>query len=231
MDSSRKIILGKIQMLMSSRELEDNRQGMILYQENNFSENLGSLSHNLIKIPASLVIYLNQCEKIDPEDFASMLSRCIEQNKEWCQPSFDLLCEYGLRNKIETKLFLVIPYYFDYSEDRMKKAMEYGWEDPFLFDQKLPYPDLDICELRKETSYRGFRHGYHIAKYGDQKNRRELIKRWMREDGKRSYDCTFTGALTALGLAQVITPTDIASSNEITEKQKKVEKILLKEYY
>lgn len=181
-------IYDEIVQLIISNQFQ---KGMSLYVKYGIKNNLVQFGNGLVKDPPSLKIYLDQVEDLEEDHFSSMICRCIEQEEPWSEESFQFLLDYQKKTQIKPYLLLCLPHYKNYSKERLTQAKEVGLRDPFLEGEDVPYPYLNIRELGEKfrsVNYRGFRHAYHIAKYGNLVNRMELIERW--NDG---YDCTLDG--------------------------------------
>lgn len=162
------------------------KDAMKLYVENDMVEELHFLANGLVYDTESMKIYLSRVENLHPDDFSSMICRCIENNLE---ETLRELLKYGKSKGIACHLFLLIPKK-QHSEPLRLLAKEAGYIDPGI-DGIDVYPDTDLLELKGR--YRGYRHAYHVTLHGDRKNKDVLIERI-----KRGIDCSFEAVCDAL---------------------------------
>lgn len=180
-----------------------------------------SLCRGFVKAPTALASYLDYAT-VHPEDFATMICRCVEQTATWAEPSLAVLLAWAVKHPEypRSALLLLDGKGGKYNVDSAKlaRAREAGFDDPYYSGTKpagVDYPNPDFPE--DQGRYRGFRHAFHTTRYGDAAAKLQLWQRWHAKCGcfgpgktarqallayEQCYvqDCSFDGCCLALGI-------------------------------
>ncbi len=165
--------------------------------KNNMHWDLNHYIRPIVKSPAHLKWYLTYTKALHPEDFSTMMARCIEQSQEpWAEQSLIELVEWAKSHPEYPRfpLYLLNDGRYRINESFLSKAEGVGYTDPYYRGSTEPFPDVDIREIKPSARYRGFRFGYYIAKYGDVKAKKDLWLRWHAHCSclgadKKPWDC------------------------------------------